>query len=119
MSRFLAAFLFTIVIFLTSDCHAQRQRGWFARGDRVQHGARRSNTHRNDNFTEREYPRNYQTSKRFRWYDPRTSPDSDKWERYPKYIGGFHASHYYNIGVPPGDIGFRGNGIYWCRGNSN
>lgn len=32
---------------------------------------------------------------------------------YPKYIGGFHASQIQNAGVPPGDIGFRGNGIYW------
>lgn len=112
MSRFLAAFLFTIVIFLTSDCHAQR--GWFARGDRVQHGTRRANTHRYENFNARESPTNFKNSKRFRLYDPRTSPDNDKWERYPKYIGGFHASHYYNIGVPHGDIGFRGNGIYWA-----
>ncbi|MGI9516137.1 MAG: hypothetical protein ACR2NP_03750 [Pirellulaceae bacterium] len=32
---------------------------------------------------------------------------------YPKYIGGFHASQIQNAGVPHGDIGFRGNGVYW------
>ena len=32
----------------------------------------------------------------------------------PKYIGGFHSSHFYNLGIPNGDIGFRGNGIYWA-----
>jgi hypothetical protein len=32
---------------------------------------------------------------------------------YPKFYGGFHSSHYSNLGVPSGDIGFRGNGIYW------
>ena len=32
--------------------------------------------------------------------------------RYPKYIGGFHASYFQNMGVPTGDIGFRGNGLY-------
>ena len=32
---------------------------------------------------------------------------------YPKYEGGFHARHYQNLGVPPGDIGIRGNGISW------
>ena len=31
---------------------------------------------------------------------------------YPKYYGGFHARYFENIGVPPGDIGLRGNGIY-------
>jgi hypothetical protein len=34
-------------------------------------------------------------------------------EAYPKYIGAFHYSHYSNLGVPSGDLGFRGNGIYW------
>ena len=32
---------------------------------------------------------------------------------YPKYFGGFHSSHYYDLGIPNGDKGFRGNGIYW------
>jgi hypothetical protein len=31
---------------------------------------------------------------------------------YPKYYGGFHARTLQNIGVPTGDIGIRGNGIY-------
>ncbi len=34
-------------------------------------------------------------------------------QRYPRFIGGFHYSHFTNVGVSPGDIGFRGNGIYW------
>ena len=33
--------------------------------------------------------------------------------RYPKYYGAFHSSHFSNIGIPSGDRGFRGNGIYW------
>ncbi len=32
---------------------------------------------------------------------------------YPKYFGGFHSSHYDDLGIPNGDKGFRGNGIYW------
>ena len=32
--------------------------------------------------------------------------------RYPKYYGGFHARYFQDIGVPPGDVGFRGNGIF-------
>ena len=33
---------------------------------------------------------------------------------YPKFYGGFHSSHFSNLGVPSGDIGFRGNGLYWA-----
>jgi len=33
-------------------------------------------------------------------------------QRYPKYYGGFHASYFENMGVPTGDLGPRGNGIY-------
>ena len=32
--------------------------------------------------------------------------------RYPKYIGGFHYSYFRDMGVPPGDVGFRSNGLY-------
>jgi len=32
--------------------------------------------------------------------------------RFPKYYGGFHARYFQDIGVPPGDVGLRGNGIY-------
>jgi hypothetical protein len=46
-------------------------------------------------------------------YDPRIHPDADAWSRYPKYLGGFHSSHFTNVGLPSGDIGFRGNGLYW------
>ena len=53
-----------------------------------------------------------------RWQQPiRQAPSY--WEtyqymnsRYPKYYGGFHASYFDNMGIPPGDIGLRGNGIY-------
>lgn len=33
-------------------------------------------------------------------------------KRYPKFRGGFHSSYFHNMGLPPGDIGPRGNGIY-------
>jgi len=35
-------------------------------------------------------------------------------ERYPKFYGGFHSSHFSNLGAPTGDLGFRGNGVYWA-----
>ncbi|MCA9163551.1 MAG: hypothetical protein KDA62_11250 [Planctomycetales bacterium] len=31
---------------------------------------------------------------------------------YPKYYGEFHSRHLQNIGIPTGDIGIRGNGLY-------
>ena len=32
---------------------------------------------------------------------------------YPKFYGGFHSRHYTTLGVPPGDVGIRGNGFQW------
>ena len=31
---------------------------------------------------------------------------------YPKYYGGFHARYFQDMGIPSGDIGLRGNGIF-------
>lgn len=33
------------------------------------------------------------------------------WERYPKFQGGFHSRQLYDLGVPTGDRGLRGNGF--------
>lgn len=33
--------------------------------------------------------------------------------RYPRYVGALHAREIQNLGVPTGDIGPRGNGIFW------
>lgn len=46
-------------------------------------------------------------------YDPRVHLDADRFSRYPKFIGGFHSSHFTDVGLPTGDKGFRSNGIYW------
>ncbi len=48
---------------------------------------------------------------------PRRAPTYDEYYHYmnshfPKYYGGFHSSYFQSIGVPPGDIGLRGNGIF-------
>lgn len=32
---------------------------------------------------------------------------------YPKYQTGFHARETQNLGIPTGDIGLRGNGMFW------
>jgi hypothetical protein len=36
---------------------------------------------------------------------------SPVWERYPKFQGGFHSRQLYDLGVPTGDRGLRGNGF--------
>ena len=51
-------------------------------------------------------------------YDWRRDESLNNWGNYdsslyPKYIGAFHSSHFSNLGIPAGDRGFRGNGIYW------
>ncbi|MCA9121376.1 MAG: hypothetical protein H6822_07840 [Planctomycetaceae bacterium] len=48
------------------------------------------------------FPNSYGTPHRF--------PTAE--ELYPKYYGSFHYRHLDNIGIPSGDIGLRGNGLY-------
>jgi hypothetical protein len=48
---------------------------------------------------------------------PRRAPTYDEYYHYmnshfPKYYGGFHANYFQSLGVPPGDVGLRGNGIF-------
>ncbi len=79
--------------------------GVFARGSQVLFGKRHHD------------PRVHsQQAWRNRWFHnqelPPLRPD-DGWGRYPKYYGGFHSSHFDRIGVPHGDIGFRGPSIFW------
>jgi hypothetical protein len=53
---------------------------------------------------------------RNRWFHNQELPplrEDDGWGRYPKYYGGFHSSHFDRVGIPHGDIGFRGPSIYW------
>ncbi len=33
--------------------------------------------------------------------------------KYPRYVGGFHAREIQNLAVPSGDVGLRGNGLFW------
>lgn len=43
-------------------------------------------------------------------------PPGYDWRRLnddPRYYGGFHTSYFESIGLPSGDIGPRGNQIYW------
>ncbi|HJN13539.1 MAG TPA: hypothetical protein QF564_32995 [Pirellulaceae bacterium] len=33
-------------------------------------------------------------------------------DAYPRYIGAFHSRYFNDLGVPPGDVGLRTNGVY-------
>lgn len=114
MSRIPGAFLLVTMICLASDCHAQRHRGVFARGAQVLFGTRH-NEPRNyqEQFSNNGFSPDYRFPATPRYDDWRNSTFYDAAERYPKYIGGFHSSHFNNLGVPHGDIGFRGNSIFW------
>jgi hypothetical protein len=46
--------------------------------------------------------------------NPQTIRCIEPFDPYPKFIGGFHSSHFSNLGIPTGDLGFRGNGVYWA-----
>jgi hypothetical protein len=51
-----------------------------------------------------------------------TNRISDRWgrpdplnveENNSRYIGGFHYTYFQDLGIPTGDIGLRGNGVFW------
>ena len=121
MGRLSAVLLFVVAIWSVQDCHAQRQRGLLFRGPLFQQRVQppiqphmapqaevQSQTHQPSGHPAPEYvvepvPQ-FVAPRGVRYYDNTL---------YPKFIGGFHSSHFHNLGVPSGDIGFRGNGIYW------
>lgn len=41
------------------------------------------------------------------------SAADDYRDLYPKYQGGFHSRYFDHYGFPAGDIGIRGNSLYW------
>jgi hypothetical protein len=43
----------------------------------------------------------------------RLDPGSYYRSVHPKYQSGFHARDMQNLGVPTGDVGLRGNGMFW------
>ncbi len=114
MLRGIAALLFLGMIMVSQDCEAQRLRIFHKDGKAVK--ARRFSYKKSAKFDAPQRPSNH------RWFFEKQSPESRQWSNYynnpasplPKYIGGFHSSHFYNLGVPNGDLGFRGNGIYWA-----
>ena len=112
--KLLGPMLLAVIFFVTSDCHAQRQRGMSSVFARMQNRARQYDArHFQARIHDGENAQINQHRLGPRFIDTQNSRYRNSTEMYPKYIGGFHASQIHNIGVPPGDIGFRGNGIYW------
>ena len=102
------------VMCLASECQAQRQRGIFGRrlSGRISEPAssRASSMATSATPTTRiERPADWRYNPDWR-RDPSYFPAEPT---YPKFYGGFHSSHFSNLGIPSGDIGFRGNGLYW------
>jgi len=95
MSRLLVAVLLgTLVCFDPSHCYGQCQRRVVVRVAPAYYGTP---------YLPAQY--GFHSSTRYNNYQRAA-------EVYPKYYGGFHSRHFNNIGIPPGDVGLRGNGIY-------
>ncbi len=114
MSRIVGAAMFLAVLMgVTSHAEAQSEEGQVARPGQVSDVAPHANRRRvrGRNLQQRFLPRLLfgDTSHNA---NP-NAPLSYDPVLYPKYIGGFHSSEFNNLGVPPGDIGFRGNSILW------
>ena len=85
MRKWLFPALVTLaVLAAANNCQAQGRRGLFFRARP---------------FTHRPAPSYQETYQYLNW-------------RYPKYVGGLHASYFRDLGLPPGDVGLRGNGLY-------
>jgi len=95
MSRLLVTVLIgALLCFVPSNCDGQCQRRVVIRSDQTFYGM--------------SYP-----PAPYRYHSPTGYYSYQRAaELYPKYYGGFHARHFDNIGIPPGDVGLRGNGIY-------
>jgi hypothetical protein len=119
MSRFIffAAAIFTVCA--VSDCEAQRTRliNRFATGASTS-GSRTPSLaafHRNQSrkFDTGAYS-TYRNPVVSRILDGPVPPTKrDPIENNFRYIGGFHQSHFDNVGIPSGDIGIRGNAYNW------
>ena len=116
MVRIASILLFVTVILMVTDCQAQRFRP-FKKSNQSAHGSRHSHSHSRSTAKQKKHLtpircllEDHQTAEGRAWSNYYASPNSP----IPKYIGGFHSSQFYNLGVPNGDIGFRGNGLYWA-----
>lgn len=114
MIRLLGTVSLITMICLASDCQAQIFRGRLMRGVLHQNSARQMDTRLNQNRLGKSEssPRLIQKTMS-RYFDPRNLQSMDPGSGNPRYIGGFHYTHFQNIGIPSGDIGLRGNAYHW------
>lgn len=118
MIRLVVMFAFSALFLLASDCQAQRHRFFAKRGERVRHHSPHHSTrYQAPNLQQQlDGTPTHHRSRLVNMLFPPAPSSSRYWDDHPvhpKYFGGFHSSHLYNLGVPSGDIGFRGNGVYW------
>jgi len=130
MIRTLAAILFLAAILgVSAECEAQGLRGLFRRQARVQTAPIQRNVFQQDDYqaAQMHQPQwagantlssrplsNYRNPMVSRILDGPTNPyGRNPAEVNSRYIGGFHQSHFSNIGIPSGDVGIRGNAYNW------
>lgn len=141
MSRVIALLLFFVAMSSTADCQAQRAR-LFQRGSSPVFAPAPANSQTlysqqsqlnyvqpqfalpqsaqvqralpgHNKFEISRYS-NYRNPFVSRLLDGPTTPGRrNPYEVESRYIGGFHQSHFSNIGIPSGDIGIRGNAYRW------
>jgi len=115
---FAAITLMFVCFGFASDCQAQLNRGLFrarplASSRQVQgqpHALPQYDEATRLVFASQHQHRHRATLQGQHW---RNSNFYDLSDPYPKYYGGFHSSHFSKLGVPSGDLGFRGNNIFW------
>jgi hypothetical protein len=112
MLRVLSIAAFLAAIAMVSDCQAQRPRGFFNRSARIKsasiHNPIRQQPYK---FEASQYSQTRNSLVSRILDGPSTPRYRDPAEVDSRYIGGFHQSHFDNIGIPTGDIGLRGNGF--------
>ncbi|MCP4096542.1 MAG: hypothetical protein GY880_15310 [Planctomycetaceae bacterium] len=103
-----------LIIFSADQCNAQLIRGRWQRLKSVDKDVHapgqlsvRSPRQPLSNTTQSLYPTN-RFSERWGRPNPLNVQDNDA-----RYIGGLHHTYFENLGIPPGDIGLRGNGVFW------
>jgi hypothetical protein len=108
------ALLFVVAMLGNTDCHAQQRRGLFRRSARIQHQAAPQATRTTEGqFENREATPFRRFPAASRYFDPANMQSWDPGSGNQRYIGGFHYTHFQNIGIPSGDIGLRGNAYHW------
>ncbi|MEM7786048.1 MAG: hypothetical protein AAF939_19200 [Planctomycetota bacterium] len=113
MARLLTLAIASLALFCVPETEAQEGRGFFFRRARAQASPQIKFNHGPYRFETSRYYADQQ-SRLSRILDgPLTGKYRDPAEVDSRYVGGFHQRYFDNIGVPPGDIGIRGNGINW------